>query len=595
MRAMCFIGAAWATLTLLSCVERRNVQCEKNANCNGGDGGLCLAAETGNLWCAYPDAACTSGYRFSNDDVGDNVGGTCSADPAPTPMTLTVTISGNGAGRVTSQPSGIDCPGTCSATFARGARVVLSESSNSSVFMGWSDACTSGCTLTLDTDKHVTAQFAVPGSNIWLSQLHASMGGDIRTAKVLGNNDIVIAGSFFGTMTIGASATISQANGSNFVAKLSGADGALLWINQFDGSQNVTTKLVDADAGGDVFVAGQFSGTATFNGTSATSAGSVDVFIAKLSGATGKYLWAHTFGDPSLDLAIGMAVDQAGDVSLTGFFSGTIAPGPSPLTGTNATYVVKYTGTTGAHSWSKSINSTNTQIGDFPNSLAVDAGGNVVVLGLFSGSVNFGGGNVTANDGQNAFLVKYASSGGGYIWDREFVNVTTPTSVATDTASNIFLLGTFTGVLALTSPAVQSAGDQDVFVAKYSSAGAPQWARSFGNSLKDSAAHLEIDPAGELLVSAGFQGSVTYGGSSFAAAGSSDVIVARLRAQDGGHLGSLQLGGVAGEHASAVGAHGGKVFISGSFGGTAGFGGQVLTSPSASPDGFAMLVVPLNL
>src|SRR5262249_53542722 len=162
--------------------------------------------------------------------------------------------------------------------------------------------------------------------------------------------------------------------------------------------------------------------------------------IAKLSGSTGKYIWANTFGDPSLDLATAVAVDHAGDVSLTGYFSGTITPGPSPLTGTNATYVVKYACATGAHVWSKPINNQDIQSGDYPNGIAVDASGNVIVLGFFDGSINFGGGSVTAPGNGSAFLVKYASENGAYILDREFSNGTTPTSVASDSNGNIYLL-----------------------------------------------------------------------------------------------------------------------------------------------------------
>src|SRR5690242_6410309 len=41
--------------------------------------------------------------------------------PAAAHAATTVTIQTNPSGRVTSQPAGIDCPGTCTATFAQGA------------------------------------------------------------------------------------------------------------------------------------------------------------------------------------------------------------------------------------------------------------------------------------------------------------------------------------------------------------------------------------------------------------------------------------------------------------------------------------------
>ena len=41
--------------------------------------------------------------------------------PAAARAATTVTIQADPSGRVTSQPAGIDCPGTCTATFAQGA------------------------------------------------------------------------------------------------------------------------------------------------------------------------------------------------------------------------------------------------------------------------------------------------------------------------------------------------------------------------------------------------------------------------------------------------------------------------------------------
>jgi hypothetical protein len=61
-----------------ACNGRLNVECEVTSSCDLVSGGECVAnPPTGNQWCAYPDPACPSGYRFSNFDVGDSVGGKC--------------------------------------------------------------------------------------------------------------------------------------------------------------------------------------------------------------------------------------------------------------------------------------------------------------------------------------------------------------------------------------------------------------------------------------------------------------------------------------------------------------------------------------
>ena len=81
--------------------------------------------------------------------------------------TLTVSIVGTGtsSGTVTSNPAGINCPGTCSADFAQGSDVVLTATADTgSEFTGWSGGgpgCsgTGTCTVTMDGPKSVTANF----------------------------------------------------------------------------------------------------------------------------------------------------------------------------------------------------------------------------------------------------------------------------------------------------------------------------------------------------------------------------------------------------------------------------------------------------
>lgn len=80
MRHVCLASRALALLSAATgCSHRANVQCEVNPNCDLTTGGVCAAADTGNHWCSYPDPACSSGYRYSDQDVGDGVAGQCVA------------------------------------------------------------------------------------------------------------------------------------------------------------------------------------------------------------------------------------------------------------------------------------------------------------------------------------------------------------------------------------------------------------------------------------------------------------------------------------------------------------------------------------
>lgn len=76
---------------------------------------------------------------------------------------LVVSRSGNGAGTVSSSPSGIQCGVDCESTFTEDASVSLSASpAAGSRFAGWQGACSGsgGCTLTMGIDRDVTATFA---------------------------------------------------------------------------------------------------------------------------------------------------------------------------------------------------------------------------------------------------------------------------------------------------------------------------------------------------------------------------------------------------------------------------------------------------
>ena len=84
---------------------------------------------------------------------------------APTSFTVSVNVAGGGSGSVVSGPVGIECPGSCSASFTPGTTVNLTASpAAGSEFTGWGGPCsgTGACNITLNGDELVTATFALP-------------------------------------------------------------------------------------------------------------------------------------------------------------------------------------------------------------------------------------------------------------------------------------------------------------------------------------------------------------------------------------------------------------------------------------------------
>jgi phospholipase C len=83
---------------------------------------------------------------------------------AETTYQLSVVLAGASTGTVTSNPTGISCAPTCSASFNSGTTVTLTaKPGKGAFFAGWSGACTgrSTCKLTLNANESVTATFNV--------------------------------------------------------------------------------------------------------------------------------------------------------------------------------------------------------------------------------------------------------------------------------------------------------------------------------------------------------------------------------------------------------------------------------------------------
>jgi hypothetical protein len=132
-----------------------------------------------------------TGYLLAGTEpsgpAGGGAGGEKPVGTTATTYPLTVKLAGAGKGQVTASP--VDCPGTCSASYAAGTAIALTETpSGGSVFAGWSGACSGAgaCVLTMSGAEAVTATFSpFPPPNTKIVSL--KLAGPKATIKFKGS------------------------------------------------------------------------------------------------------------------------------------------------------------------------------------------------------------------------------------------------------------------------------------------------------------------------------------------------------------------------------------------------------------------------
>jgi PKD repeat protein len=385
------------------------------------------------------------------------------------------------------------------------------------------------------------AKYSGAGALQWAKRYGDVYDQGANAVSVDSANNILVVGSFAGTLTFGGGVLTEVPTPSFyysqtdiFVAKLS-PSGSHVWSRSFGSSGTEAAYGVTVDGSDNVTLTGNFAipPTATqldFGGGPLGNAGAQDMFVAKLAGADGSYRWAvhHGNTDGTYSYAVyanGISSDRNGDVAVVGYFSGgTLNLGGGNRAGAGGAdlFVAKYSGTTGAHLWSKTIGSSGSEVA---KGVAIDTNNNVIITGGFNGTVDFGGTLLTAPQATGIFVAKY-SSAGGLVWAKGFGGnywgQDIGYGVAVDQSGNIGVAGTVQGsYVDFGGGPFYSDGTLNVFVAKLSANGGYVWARRLktGSTLNYGWA-AAFDSTGNLFAGGYFGGTIDFGGGSLMASAS---------------------------------------------------------------------------
>ncbi|MEZ4939683.1 MAG: SBBP repeat-containing protein [Saprospiraceae bacterium] len=449
------------------------------------------------------------------------------------------------------------------------------------------------------SDDIFIAKYNASGNYVWAKRIGGTINDQGLGLAVDGSGNVHVTGSFRGTdvdFDPGAGTAELSAGAGNsdaFALRLSAAgnyDWAVNW-GQYNNTAPTPTlmecRAIARDASGNVYATGSFQGLyVDFDpgaGTAyLTSAGGSDIFIAKYD-ASGNYVWAKRIGGTSTDIGYGLAVDAGGNVHVTGQFSGSnidFDPGAgTALLSSSAVdlFVAKYDAS-GNYVWAKRIGGTSTDIG---YGLAVDGSGNIYVTGIFLGSnVDFDPGIGTAPlssaGGADIFIAKYDASG-GYLWANRVGSTGADNGygLAVDGSGNVHVTGGFRGMNVDFDPSastanLSSAGNNDIFIAKYDASGNYMWANRVGSTSDDIGYGIAVDGSGNVHVTGYFQATnVDFdpgpNTENLSSAGSADIFIAKYDAS-GNYVWAKRVGNTSGDQGLGLALDGsGNVHVTGFF------------------------------
>jgi len=369
------------------------------------------------------------------------------------------------------------------------------------------------------------AKYDPNGVLVWAKQADADFPRGIAVDSA-GNS--YVTGNFAGNATFGpgeGNETTLDSGGlfqDIFVAKYN-SNGTLAWAKKAGGtSANDFGRAIAADGSGNVFVTGSFMGTASFDGTMLTSAGSFDIFVAKYN-TSGTLLWAKRAGGTSFsEEGKGISVDGSGNSYVTGIFGNNATFGPGegnetilPAAGGSDIFVAKYD-TNGALVWATGVGGMNT---DTATGIGVDGAGNSYVTGYFSTSTTIDGTVLNSVGGEDIFVAKFdgngtplwANSAGGTANDQGH-------AIVADAAGNSYLTGYYNtsavfGFGETNQTVLNAASAFDIFIARYNTDGTLAWTRSAGGGLTaiEEGNGIALDALGNSYVTGTFQGTATFG------------------------------------------------------------------------------------
>ncbi len=377
------------------------------------------------------------------------------------------------------------------------------------------------------------AKYDSGGQRQWLVTLGGAGDDTIDAVTVDGTGAIIVAGSVGNATGFQVAGTpvsvVLRGSSDSFVAKLTAA-GAPTWVRTAGGTGADRALAVGVDGGGNIVVGGTFTGSATFGVVGLVASGPTDGFVARYAPAGGLW-WVRRIGSTATENLADVAVSNAGVITATGGFTGTltVAATPTALVAASAAsdgWLVQFGGG-GTLLRATSFGGAGAEAGT-----SITTGGPsgaLYVTGLFHSTLTMGSGpsaqSVTSAGGSDGFLAVLAADftpvqllayGGP--------NDDVATGAAVGADGRVAVLATLRGVSGFVNDGVA--------ISTRNADGSVRWTQAADGPGTDRGVGVAFDPTGNLRVSVTADAAISIGISpnrfTFPSQGATNAALARL-------------------------------------------------------------------
>ncbi len=303
--------------------------------------------------------------------------------------------------------------------------------------------------------------FSASAGQLWFQRINGPGNGSDNSYSLAtdSSNNVFVAGRV-------ATLTNSPNSAYDYALIKFSSTGTPAWTNYYNGpgNGNDEAKAVVVDLAGNVYVTGKSVGTNSIT----------DFATLKYSNA-GVPLWTNRFRFTTGE-ATSIGLDSSNNVFVAGYASGW--------------QTLKYS-STGVPIWTNRYAS-----GQYASQLAVDSGGNVVVVGN----------ETVSGQGDDITVIKY-SAAGVPLWTNRFNGAVSGNdegnSVAIDSNDDVIITGS----------SITATAGAEFLTLKYSSAGVPVWTNHYkgtGNYTYDGPYKVVVDGNKDVIVTGRSRGGTGY-------------------------------------------------------------------------------------